>query len=183
MDPWIETETDYLTQGDYLRAQRIPKTKSNKRLVVLGASSAHGSNELMEDSFAGIVNDQTEWDVVNLGIGGTTSAGLVALIPYVEQLQPDALVIYYGHNEIYQLRKLNQFQSTSLKLLGIKRVLWSSHFYTLLYNLLPNKDDTQTEDTNETTSLPEEEFFSAGRTSLFQQYEIAVSKWMMCKRC
>ena len=105
--PWIETDTHYITQGDYLRAQRIDKMKSKKRLVILGASSAHGSNELMEDTFAGIVDEQTEWEVINLGIGGTTSAGLVTLTPYVEQLNPDAVLIYYGHNEVHQLASSN----------------------------------------------------------------------------
>ena len=177
VEPWIETETEYLTQGDYLRAQRIPKAKSSKRLVVLGASSAHGSNELMEDSFAGIVNDQTEWDVVNLGIGGTTSAGLVPLIPYIEQLQPDALVIYYGHNEIHQLRKLNQFQSASLKTWEIQRVLWSSHLYTLLHNMLPNQDDTQTEDANATNALPEEEFLALAERHFSNNMSLVLSKF------
>ena len=104
--PWVENDTHYITQGDYLRAQRIEKIKSKKRLVILGASSAHGSNELMEDTFAGIIGEQTEWEVINLAIGGTTSAGLVTLTSYVELLNQYALLIYYGNNEVHHLRKL-----------------------------------------------------------------------------
>ena len=85
VDPWIETDTHYSHKETISERSAFQRRRASKRLVVLGASSAHGSNELMEDSFAGIVNEQTEWDVVNLGIGGTTSAGLVSLIPYVEQ--------------------------------------------------------------------------------------------------
>ncbi len=177
VEPWIETETDYLTQGDYLRAQRIPKTTNQKRLVVLGASSAHGSNELMEDSFAGIVEQQTEWDVVNLGIGGTTSAGLVSLMPYVEKLQPDALIIYYGHNEVYQLRKLNEFHSTSLNEWRWKRILWSSHLYTLLYNLLPHSEHRHSEqETPFAQTLSEEYFIELAANHFSNNMSLVLSK-------
>ena len=179
--PWIETDTQYLTQGDYLRAQRIDKNKNKKRLVVLGASSAHGSNELMEDTFSGIVDENLEWDVINLAIGGTTSAGLVTLTPYVEQLNPDALVIYYGHNEVHQLRKLNQFQTTSLKAMKFQRLLWSSRLYTTLHNILPDKthhseiDNTQT-NSDAPSSISEEEFIELAEYHFFHNMSFILSK-------
>ena len=157
VEPWSATETALITQGDYLRAQRIPKSTTRNRLVILGASSAHGSNELAEDSFAGIIQQGSNWEVVNLGIGGTTSAGLVALIPYIESLNPDALVILYGHNELYQLRKLNQFQSTPLQILRIQRLFWSSNLYSLLHKALNTHQATRNDETVPTSSPLSEE--------------------------
>lgn len=179
--PWMETDTHYITQGDYLRAQWIDKTKTKKRLVVLGASSAHGSNELMEDTFAGIVNKKTDWEVINLSIGGTTSAGLVTLTPYVEQLQPDAVLIYYGHNEVHQLRKLNDFQTNSLKLLKFKRVLWSSRSYTILYNLLPTEDHladnpSPKDKLNSKPSLSDQEFILLTEEHFLHNMSLVLSR-------
>ena len=179
--PWIETDTHYLTQGDYLRAQRINKKKTKNRLVVLGASSAHGSNELMEDTFAGIVTEQTDWEVINLAIGGTTSAGLVTLIPYVEQLRPDALLIYYGHNEVHQLRKLNQFRANALKMLRFKKILWSSRVYTAVYNLLPAEEQPPNEwslqmAVDNTESMSEQEFISLAEEHFFHNMSLVLSE-------
>ena len=145
--PWIETETEFWTQGSYLRAQRISKTKSKQRLVILGASSAHGSNELWENSFAGLVADKGTWEVVNMGIGGTTSAGILALTPYVQQLKPNAIMIYYGHNEVHQIRQLTNYDPQFLQWYPIQRMLWSSSIYTLLHQGLPLAPTPETQST------------------------------------
>ncbi len=143
--PWVEKNGYYYTEGSYLRAQKIPKTTKKRRLVILGASSAHGSNELWEDSFAGILDTSTEWDVVNLGIGGTTSAGLVSLLPYIKELKPDAVLIYYGHNEMHQIRQLTNVSSAQLTLYPLQHMLRASSVYSWLYTVIkPSETGSRT---------------------------------------
>lgn len=172
--PWtIDDQNEYFqTQGSYLRSQKIPRTTSRARVVILGASSAHGSNELWEDTFAGLLAAESNWDVVNLGIGGTTSAGLVSLLPYIEELQPDALIVYYGHNEIHQLRQLRSLNPTFMQWYPIQRLLWSSNLYTQLHSFVKPTEGIQFEPhpTQEDTTLPSstEEQFIFFSTSHFE---------------
>lgn len=135
--PWKETETHYETLGDYLRTQSISKQTNHPRVVIIGASSAHGSNELWEDSFAGRLQTKTEWDIVNLGIGGTTSTGLVHLRDEIEVLNPDAFIVYYGHNEVRQFRLMQEHLSIAPWKYHAQRLLWQSSVYSTLYNILP----------------------------------------------
>ena len=165
--PWTvdEDSQHFWTQGSYLRAQKIPRTTSHPRVVILGASSAHGSNELWEDTFAGRLQSQGTWDVVNLGIGGTTSTGLVSILPYVEQLNPDALIIYYGHNEVHQLRQLSNIRPTFIQWYPVQRLLWSSNLYTLLHTWItlskdPNLDIQKMEETPTKSALTEDQLLS-----------------------
>ena len=153
--PWIEKDGYYWTEGAYLRAQKIPKTTDRKRLVILGASSAHGSNELWENSFAGLLEHITAWDVVNLGIGGTTSSGLVSLLPYIKSIQPDALVIYYGHNELHQIRQLSNVSSAQLNFYRVQHILRSSSLYSWLYTIIksPQKTSSTMEQSTQVQSI------------------------------
>ena len=97
--------------GGSMRANRFVVDKENeeKRLVVLGASSAHGSNHLKEEAFAAILEQR--WRIFsqdkkrfvwNLGIGGTTSNGVLHMGLWALEQQVDGLIIYYGHNEAAQ---------------------------------------------------------------------------------
>ena len=172
--PWIiDKQNEYFqTQGSYLRSQKISRTTSRPRVVILGASSAHGSNELWEDTFAGHLAAEDKWDVVNLGIGGTTSAGLVSLLPYIQELQPDALIIYYGHNEVHQLRQLSNISPTFMQWYPLQRLLWSSNLYTQLHSFVKPTESIQFEPhpTQEDTTLPSptEEQFMFFSTSHFE---------------
>lgn len=134
--PWKE-EAGYLeTQGSYSRAQRFQTENTSKRIVILGASSAHGSNHLWEDSFAGILDKETEFEVINLAVGGTTSHGILHLLPYTLELDPDLVILYYGHNEVHQFSQLLEFHQASIQTLWLKNLFWRSSFYSLLYQTL-----------------------------------------------
>lgn len=138
VEPW-QDEGNYLeTQGSYIRAQRFQREKQGKRIIILGASSAHGSNHLWEDSVAGILEKKTNFEVINLAIGGTTSHGILHLLPYTLELEPDFIILYYGHNEVHQFEQLMEFHQSSIQTLWIKNVLWRSSTYSLLYRLLPS---------------------------------------------
>ena len=97
------------SQGGSMRGNRfaIEKSTTEKRIAVLGASSAHGSNHIKEEAFAGLL--QTRWQEEtqsddrfvwnNLGIGGTTSNGVLFMGLWALEQDIDGLIIYYGHNE------------------------------------------------------------------------------------
>lgn len=134
--PWKE-ESGYLeTQGSYSRAQRFQAQNTSKRIVILGASSAHGSNHLWEDSFAGILDKKTEFEVINLAVGGTTSHGILHLLPFTLELDPNLVILYYGHNEVHQFAQLLEFHQTSVQTLWLKNLFWRSSLYSLLYRAL-----------------------------------------------
>lgn len=143
IEPWQE-RNDYLeTQGSYIRAQRFQREKQGRRIVILGASSAHGSNHLWEDSIAGILEKETETEVINLGIGGTTSHGILHLLPYTLELQPDFIILYYGHNEVHQFEQLMEFQQSSVQTLWLKNILWRSSIYSFLYQNLRSSSNSE----------------------------------------
>lgn len=80
---------------------------------------------------------------MNLGIGGTTSTGLVHLRDEIQRLNPSALIVYYGHNEVRQFRLMNQHVAISEWQYKIQRWLWHSSAYSLLYQWLqPRKEDS-----------------------------------------
>ena len=140
--PWTVSDSHYETHGDYLRSQTIPKSTTLSRVVIIGASSAHGSNELWEDSFAGQLQEKTNWDVVNLGIGGTTSTGLIHLRDEIQLLNPSALIIYYGHNEVRQFRLMQAHQRISPWQYQTQRLLWQSSVYSTIYNVIYSESDS-----------------------------------------
>ena len=149
--PWEEDGDGYTTQGSYLRAQHITKTHTLPRIVILGASSAHGSNELWENSFAGKLEATGKFDVVNLAIGGTTSNGILHLVPYTLDIAPDLVILYYGHNEIAQFQQvLSYVPDNWQKNLWLQQILWNSSLYSLIYKTIEahNHDNDQIEITN-----------------------------------
>ena len=147
--PWEEGGDVYTTQGSYIRAQHIQKTPTLPRIVILGASSAHGSNELWENSFAGRLEATEKFDVVNLAIGGTTSNGILHLVPYTLDLQPDLVILYYGHNEIAQFQQvLSYVPDNWQESLWLQQILWNSSLYSLLYRTIDNNDNEPMENTH-----------------------------------
>ncbi len=78
------------------------------RIFVLGESSAAGFPYPHNGTFSRIVADalrdvlpRDSVEVVNLGIAATNSFTLVDLLDDVLSQQPDAILIYAGHNEYY----------------------------------------------------------------------------------
>ena len=149
--PWEDKGTYLETQGSYIRAQRFTREKQRQRIIILGASSAHGSNHLWEDSWAGILAKETDAEVINLAVGGTTSHGILHLLPYTLALDPDLIILYYGHNEVHQFQQLPEFQQSSVPALWMKNVLWRSSIYSLLYRIIPSTTRKPTRNADENT--------------------------------
>ena len=141
----IDNISYWESYGGSMRANRfvVEKEAEEKRIAVLGASSAHGSNHLKEEAFAGILEQR--WRIFsqdkkrfvwNLGIGGTTSNGVLHMGMWALEQQLDGLIIYYGHNEAAQFSQLPQIAHISPLTLRIQMYLSQSRLYFLLRRLL-----------------------------------------------
>ena len=178
MDPGGQKQRQTIShrERDYPRKQQRPQSIGAERLPqttggLKGASSAHGSNETDgRFIFCRYRERSNRMGCGQSGIGGTTSAGLVSLIPYVEQLQPDALVCTMD-----TMKSISCVNSTSsnlhhLKCVGDKK---STVVFTLVYLALQSATQSGRypngkRQRNKRSSG--RRVFNTGRTSLFQQY-------------
>ncbi len=122
--------------GPSLRVQRVraPRPAGLRRVLVLGASSVHGSHFRAATAFpakleAGLRarRGAADVEVLNLGLGGATSATLAAIAdgPLFDARAggpPDAVVIYAGHNDGAQIARLGRYQGPSPRALRAR--LW-----------------------------------------------------------
>jgi lysophospholipase L1-like esterase len=140
----------WISQGGPARWQEIPEHSEIFRIAVLGASSAHASNLLQEEGFPAILEKtlQSEFpnksiQVVNMGIGGTISNGILSSGTQAIEMGVDALIIYYGHNEVAQFQQIDQF--------GVSAQIWmrilfsQSRIYALLNHIFPSQPHKQQE--------------------------------------
>lgn len=139
-------EGQHETEGGWIRQQTILDAPAAFRAVTLGASSAHASNHLAEESFSAIVEHRLRqrWpdepvEVLNLGVGGTTSNGVLHVGQAALQLGADVLLIYYGHNEVAQFTQLSMIQDTRPRQLAWRVRLSHSRLYSVLARLLQPK--------------------------------------------
>ncbi len=117
-----------------IRSVPAPDTR---RVVFLGASTVHGSHYIREQTLPAQVAARIPGlEALNFGIGGTTSAGVAAAGRTALSLQPDALVVLYGHNEAAQFTRLALYNHTTGGRLSAR--LWLNHsgLYRLLTGVL-----------------------------------------------
>ena len=133
------------SQGGAMRSNRfaIQKSTTEKRIAVLGASSAHGSNHLKEEAFAGLLESRWQKEsqseqrfVWNLGIGGTTSNGVLFMGLWALEQDIDGLIIYYGHNEAAQFSQIPHMTSIPYFVLQSQMYLSQSRIYYILRSFL-----------------------------------------------
>ena len=116
------------SEGAYLRAQQIHPQPTSPRVVIIGASSAHGSNLLREHIFSSLLQQNINAryginsEFINLGVGGANSNILLQMSSTVLALNPTLVILYYGHNEVSQSLS-NYPESISSEQLWIN--LWS----------------------------------------------------------
>ncbi len=114
----------YLVPGRRVGARYFPRAKSPPsppfdaflvhkpahgiRIFVMGESVAAGFPYLANGAFSNVIADALQdvlpsdtVEVVNLGIAATNSYTIADLAPEVIAQQPDAILIYAGHNEYY----------------------------------------------------------------------------------
>ncbi len=95
-------------RGPEPRGFSFPKPKKHIRVIVVGASTVQGypySSELsfprqMECILQKQLPDQTV-EVLNAGIVGLSAAPLADLVGQLASADPDAIVLYSGHNQFY----------------------------------------------------------------------------------
>jgi lysophospholipase L1-like esterase len=131
------------TEGGWIRQQTLRTDRPTFRAVTLGASSAHGSNHLIEETFSALLEDRlrARWpeeaiEVLNLGVGGTTSNGVLHVGRAALDLGADLLLIYYGHNEVAQFTQLSVYPHIRPGRLAWRVWLGHSRLYSLLAQLL-----------------------------------------------
>ena len=122
----------------FAELDRVPT--DTRRVVFLGASSVHGSHYIWEDTFPAKVGSRLGVEAINFGIGGTTSAGVAAAGRTALTLQPDALVVMYGHNEVAQFTRLALYRHTRPALLRARFQLSKSAIYRMLTQPLARPD-------------------------------------------
>lgn len=146
-EDWLETP------GGWMRYQEIAPRRPDFRAIVLGASSAHGSNHLAEESFGALIEDGLQArfpsaavEVLDLGIGGTTSGGVLHTGTQALALGVDLVMVYYGHNEAAQFSRLSLFETVDPRQLSARMRLSRSALYASLLALLrPTQSLIQTE--------------------------------------
>ena len=92
-------------QDRSFRQQKIPGTI---RIITLGGSTTAGFPYFYSGSFPSLLETrlkaeypENSIEVINLGLTAVNSYTVLDLIPDCLELQPDAIVIYCGHNEFY----------------------------------------------------------------------------------
>ncbi len=131
------------TPGGWMRYQEIAPQRPDFRAIVLGASSAHGSNHLAEEAFSALIERDlrarlpaASVEVLNLGIGGTTSGGLLHTGTEALAMGVDLVMVYYGHNEAAQFSRLSLYETVNPVTLAWRMRLSRSALYSGLLALL-----------------------------------------------
>lgn len=75
---------------------RIPAKGARPRLVFLGGSTVRTDHDNFPDVLAELA---PEWEVLNLGVPGYSTAGVWNLASRLDPLAPDLVVIHTGHND------------------------------------------------------------------------------------
>lgn len=115
----------------------ITKSDSTYRIFVLGGSSAAGFPYMPLGSFSRYLQQRLEQnypdkniEVVNLGIAAVNSYTMLDLLPDVIEEEPDAILIYAGHNEYYGALGVGSLESFGRLRPVIKSLLILNHFKT-----------------------------------------------------
>ena len=94
------------------------KEENELRVLIFGASSAHASNHLKEESFSHLVEQKLRQNdpdrpinFINLSVGGTNSGGILSLAAKSMQLEADGLILFYGHNEAAHFNQLTDAEN------------------------------------------------------------------------
>ena len=148
----------WVSEGGPARWQEVTASQKSFTIATLGASSAHGSNLLQEETFSAQLaqrlqreNPSLAIQIINLGIGGTTSNGVLYSGKQAIKMGADGLVIYYGHNEIPQFQQLSEFEETSF--LSTRLFLSQLRLYSFLHRMLPTSSNTRSSQALSTAQL------------------------------
>ncbi len=86
-----------------------------KKLVAIGDSVTHGQYVKPEERWTTLLQEQTEYEVVNKGVSGdTTRAGLERFPADVQNMNPDVVLIQFGFNDCNKWKTDNGLHRVSL---------------------------------------------------------------------
>jgi lysophospholipase L1-like esterase len=119
------------------RYRTFSREPTRPRIVVLGESSAHGSNHLTEEAFAGLLEGALDAEVINAGVGGAVSDEIIEIGLQSLEFQPDVLVLYFGFNDLSRLAYMAQMQQVSPARARMQNVLDRSRLVAALATVVP----------------------------------------------
>ena len=128
--------------GPRLREISAQPGASARRVAVLGASSVHGSHYLAEEAFPARIEAALNVaggprvEVLNMGVGGSTSAGVLSTGLEAIALGAHLLIVYQGHNEVGQFARLAHF-APATRALRTRMALHQSPLVGLLRRSVP----------------------------------------------
>ncbi|MBN1407304.1 MAG: tetratricopeptide repeat protein [Calditrichaceae bacterium] len=138
--------------------QKIAVHKSDRtyRIVCLGGSTTAGFPYTENINYPYFINKilqhkfpELEIQVINLGISAIGSSVILDLLPQIQTIDPDLVLIYFGHNEFYGALGTASVEYVSKYPILIKSLLWlrSLYFYqslSHLANIIPDNNQDKT---------------------------------------
>ncbi len=140
------------------RDELIPLYKSarEKRILVLGGSTTFGFpysyNITFPDMLEGLLNSgdpHHKWNIVNLSTSAVNSYSVSDILDHTAILEPDALILYMGHNEFYGAfgSASSEWSFTSFFMTYLILKIQETYIFQAILNLLnQNSSDKQLQD-------------------------------------
>ena len=112
----------------------VPPKGDRPRLVTLGGSSVRHSwaTDPAVDFPLWLQRALPQIEVVNLGTPGQTTLGILALMPMLDRLDPDLVLLYTGHNDFSEPVFQGRLAGSRLWMLPLHRLLGRSWIYASL---------------------------------------------------
>jgi lysophospholipase L1-like esterase len=121
--------------NSYTQTFKKKKSPNTFRIFVLGESSALGFPYSHRGSFPRMLEyrlDKTfqdkEFEIINLSITAVNSYTLMAFTDEIIKMEPDAILIYSGHNEYYGAMGVGSTNRIGYNRNIIKLILWLKQF-------------------------------------------------------
>ncbi|HTY38477.1 MAG TPA: tetratricopeptide repeat protein [Bacteroidota bacterium] len=115
------------------------KGENTFRIFCLGESSTLGYPYMFNGSFPSLLRDrlQATWpqknvEVINLGITAVSSYTVADFVHELVNYQPDALLVYCGHNEFYGALAVGSTEALGKSRWMIQTYLWLEHVRSFL---------------------------------------------------
>jgi len=143
------------TKIDWFNRQEFPARKGHEvtRVFCLGGSTTYGRPYNDTTSFCGWLREfltaadpDRQWEVINAGGISYASYRIVRLMEELREYEPDAFIVYTGHNEFLEQRTYGRLLSTPEFLRDMGSLASNLRLYSLLSDIVyPAPDVLDTE--------------------------------------
>ncbi len=143
------------TKIDWFNRQEFPARKGEEvtRVFCLGGSTTYGRPYNDTTSFCGWLREfltaadpKRQWEVINAGGISYASYRIVRLMEELGEYEPDAFIVYTGHNEFLEQRTYGRLLSTPEFLRDMGSLASNLRLYSLLSDIVyPTPDVLDTE--------------------------------------